>query len=328
MSHAILMGDPTHFHISGGANPFTRDWWGRRKFVDQTKAAEQWRQLARVLTDFGIQVFVIPSSPNNPGLVYPANAGFLSQLEEKIPIQKKKFILSNLLPSRAGECPIYRDFLRGLGFAVVTIKHRFEGEAELFPVGSEHIFTYGGVVKQRFTPKLGLPPWKRVYGFRTERDALQELRPYLGVSAVHDFELLQESHYHGDTIFCSFGEKREFLLVYLEGLAPESRERCVKIFGDRLIPLSTRDAFFYATNSFQVRTKEGLKLIVPEGASHILLKEIETRGVQPFPINVSEFLKKGGGAVKCMIGDLGELIDETSQVTPSIQKFREEHLFR
>ncbi|MBI2982091.1 MAG: hypothetical protein HYY44_07365 [Deltaproteobacteria bacterium] len=328
MSRAVLMGNPSHFRISGGANPFTRDWWGRKKFVDRSKAAEQWKELAGVLTRFGVRVFVIPPEPSHPGTVYPANAGFLNQLEEKIPIQKKRFILSNLLPSRAGEMPIYREFLKGLGFTTVNVKRRFEGEAELFPAGEGHVFTYGGVVKQRFVPQLGIPPWKRVYGFRTERDALRELRPYLGVAAVHDFELLQESHYHGDTVFCSFGEKREFLIAYLEGLAPESRERCARIFGDRLIPLSTRDAFFYAANSFQVRTAEGLKLIVPEGASHILLKEIEARGVQPFPINVSEFLKKGGGAVKCMIGDLGELIDESNQTTPSIQKFRNDHLFR
>lgn len=119
-------------------------------------------------------------------------------------------------------------------------------------------------------------------------------------------ELIEESHYHGDTVFCSFGEKREHLLAYLEGLAPESRERCRHIFQDSLIRLSSRDAFFYAANSFQVKTPAGLKLILPEGVSGSLLKEVEARGVAPVTIDVSEFLKKGGGAVKCMIGDLGE----------------------
>ena len=121
-----------------------------------------------------------------------------------------------------------------------------------------------------------------------------------------DLELMQESHYHGDTVFCSFGENREHLLAYLEGLTPESRDRCRHFFKDSLIPLSTRDAFFYAANSFQVRTTEGPKLIISEGVSDALLHEIEARGVEPVPIDVSEFLKKGGGAVKCMIGDLGE----------------------
>jgi hypothetical protein len=33
-------------------------------------------------------------------------------------------------------------------------------------------------------------------------------------------------------------------------------------------------------------------------------------GVEPIPIDVSEFLKKGGGSVKCMIGDLGPVRSE------------------
>jgi N-dimethylarginine dimethylaminohydrolase len=32
---------------------------------------------------------------------------------------------------------------------------------------------------------------------------------------------------------------------------------------------------------------------------------VRERGVEPVVVDVSEFLKKGGGSVKCMIGDLG-----------------------
>lgn len=297
MTPIVLMGDPTHFQIVGGANPFTRDWWGRKKRVDQTRAIEQWNRLKDLLKSLGVKVHVIPPDPQNPGLVYPANAGVLIG---------GKIVLSNLIPTRAGEKPVYDLFLRSIGIETVSIRSRFEGEADFFPVGNRYLFTYGVVVSQRFVLKAGLPPWKRVYGFRSERSALGELKSFLppGTEVV-DFELIEESHYHGDTVFCSFGEKREYLLAYLEGLAPESRERCRHIFGDFLIPLSSRDAYFYAANSFQVRTGEGLKMIVPEGVSDALLKEIASRGVTPLPIDVSEFLKKGGGAVKCMIGDLG-----------------------
>lgn len=298
MPQSVLMGDPTYFHIAGGANPFTRDWWGRKKRVDREKAIEQWNRLKDLLTSFGIKVHVIPADERNPGLVYPANAGVRIG---------KKFILSNLLPTRAGEKPVYDLFLRSIGIETVSIRSRFEGEADLFPVGERYIFTYGGVVQQRFVPKLGIPPWKRVYGFRSERKALEELRTHLGPKTeVIDLELIEESHYHGDTVFCSFGPKREYLLAYLEGLAPESRERCRHLFKNFLIPVSSRDAFFYAANSFQVKVPEGLKVIMPEGVSDKLQNEVESRGVKPVLIDVSEFLKKGGGAVKCMIGDLGD----------------------
>ncbi len=44
---------------------------------------------------------------------------------------------------------------------------------------------------------------------------------------------------------------------------------------------------------------------MPAGISDKLAAQIAERGVNPITIDVSEFLKKGGGSVKCMIGDLG-----------------------
>jgi N-dimethylarginine dimethylaminohydrolase len=293
----VLMGDPSYFHISGGANPFTRNFWGKKKQVDRDKAIRQWNELKNLLLSFGVQVFVIPPDPQNPGLVYPANAGVLLG---------ETFVLSNLLPSRVGEKPIYDRFLNLLGLKSVSIQHRFEGEADFFPAGDKYIFTYGMLQRQRFVPRFGFPPWKRVYGFRSDRQALPELKRFLNPETeVVPFELVLETHYHGDTVFCAFGPRKEFLLVYLEALSPESQKRCRDVFKDRLIPLSRADAFVYAANSFQTKTSDGLKLILPEGASRALMKEIESRGVTPVTVDVSEFLKKGGGAVKCMLGDLG-----------------------
>ena len=47
---------------------------------------------------------------------------------------------------------------------------------------------------------------------------------------------------------------------------------------------------------------------MPDGLSERLLDQIRDRGVRPLTVDVSEFLKKGGGSVKCMIGDLGLLV--------------------
>ncbi len=299
MTQTLLMGDPTYFQIVGGANPFTRTWWGRKKQVNIKKAIQQWQHLKEFLESFGMKVLVIPPDPQHPGLVYPANAGVRIG---------SKFILSNLLPTRAGETPIYRKLLKQFGLTLEAIQSRFEGEADFFPVDEKWIFTYGTVLQQKFVPQFSLPPWRRVYGFRSEKKALEELKTRLPAKTkIIDFELIEESHYHGDTIFCSFGERREYLMAYLEGLAPESRERCRRIFGEKLISMSSRDAFYFAANSFQVKTHEGLKLIMPQGVSVELQEEVRRRGVEPALVDVTEFLKKGGGAVKCMIGDLGDL---------------------
>ena len=50
-------------------------------------------------------------------------------------------------------------------------------------------------------------------------------------------------------------------------------------------------------------------LVMPAGLSTQLEGQIRDRGVTPVPADVSEFLKKGGGSVKCMIGDLGVIAD-------------------
>ncbi len=295
----ILMGDPAEFRIAGGANPFTRTWWGSRKSVDRGRAIAQWGNLKNVLERYGVRGHVIPSHPEHPGLVYPANAGV--RLGDV-------FVLSNLLPTRAGEQPIYEETVKQIGLTTRKIRSRFEGEADFFPVGNRYVFTYGAVKTQKFQPKFAIPPWVRVYGFRSERHAMEELRSFLpkGTEIV-DFELIEESHYHGDTVFCSFGPNREFLLAYLEGITAADREKCRYIFKEKVIPLSSRDAFHFAANSFQVSTESGLVLFMPEGVSQTLLDQIAERGVQPVTVDVSEFLKKGGGSVKCMIGDLGYL---------------------
>ena len=53
------------------------------------------------------------------------------------------------------------------------------------------------------------------------------------------------------------------------------------------------------------------KLIAgPVEAVTAAARDIERDGVAPVQVNVSEFLKKGGGSVKCMIGDLGPVRGE------------------
>ncbi|MBW2391216.1 MAG: hypothetical protein JRG89_22690, partial [Deltaproteobacteria bacterium] len=97
------MGDPTHFSVQGGANPHTRTRWGTRRKVDRARAIEQWRHLKSRLEEFDIRVIVVPPDPEQPGLVYPANAGCQSDVDHPDRIGAKVFTLSNLLPTRAGE---------------------------------------------------------------------------------------------------------------------------------------------------------------------------------------------------------------------------------
>jgi N-dimethylarginine dimethylaminohydrolase len=317
MPRTILMGDPTYFSVLGGANPHTRNVLGMRKAVDADRARRQWHELARTLVAHGVEVCVVEAHQGISGLVYPANAGFLFPLEQADGggdqiASAKHFYLANLLPSRAGEREVYRPFIESMGYLPSDAQARFEGEADFFPASRYMLFTYGVVERQRFVPRLGLPPWKRVYGFRSDRKALDELRSYVHGRAILPLELRLEAHYHGDTVLCSFGPQREFLLAYLDGLTAPSRERLHQEFRHNLIPLSEHDAAIYAANSFQSDNDGKWYLFMPEGVSDELLHAVSERGVEPVLANVSEFLNKGGGSIKCMILDLGPSDEQPS----------------
>jgi len=293
------MGDPSHFAVVGGANPHTRDKYGRRKTVDRALAIRQWHTMRETLLDLGVAVDVIPPDPAHPGLVYPANAGFR---------HGEVFVLSNLTPTRAGEKPAYRAAVSARGLHCVEIAARFEGEADLFPAGDVFLFTHGLIQRQRFVPRLGWPPWRRVYGFRSQPEALAEIEALgpLGKRAIR-VELTDERYYHGDTCLCSFGPAREFLLAYPPALHPESLAELRAHFGERLVAIDDGDAAIYAANSFSLEREGEPLLVVPRGISARLAEAVAATGTRIVDVDVSEFHKKGGGSVKCMIGDLGEL---------------------
>jgi N-dimethylarginine dimethylaminohydrolase len=303
------MGDPQHFSVRGGANPHTRNVFGIRRRVDPELARQQWHSLARTFIDHGTEVCVIDAHPALPGLVYPANAGFLYPLESNASghalAREKCFYLAHLLPTRVAERDIYRPFIRSMGYSTHDIQSRFEGEADFFPAGRFMLFTHGTIERQRFVPHLGIPPWKRIYGFRSDTTALDELRAIVGERPVLPLELCLEAHYHGDTVLCSFGPGREFLLAYMAGLTSASGADLRREFQQNLVELSEHDAALYAANSFQVDDNGKLYLFLPEGISDQLTSQVRAREVEPVLVNVSEFLAKGGGSIKCMILDLG-----------------------
>ncbi|MCM8812049.1 MAG: hypothetical protein NC910_03250 [Candidatus Omnitrophica bacterium] len=305
MAQAVLLGDPAHFHIRSGGNPHTRDRFGRRKKVNTARAVEQWLNLKAALEECAAKVFIVPAVKDLPGLVFPANAGF--RYGERV-------VLSNLNPGRSGEKEHYRRALERIPFLQVIDfpdPHPFEGEADFFPVGdpsgdpqkSAYLFTYGPIRQQRWVPRWGFPPYRRVYGFRSDQRALSGLKRIVTDREIIPLELTLETHYHGDTVFCSFGPHREFLLVYLEALEESSRLILTRRFKDRLVPLSRQDGERFAANSFQV----GSVLLMPDGLTGAVYREVRSRGVVPCPVDVSEFLEKGGGSVKCMLMDLGQV---------------------
>jgi N-dimethylarginine dimethylaminohydrolase len=300
--------------VKGGANPHTRTRWGTRRRVDRALAIRQWGRLRDLLSDLGLRVLVAPPDPAQPGLVYPANAGFMRDVDAEEPLEKRRFYLANLLPTRAGEKPHYRRLLEGAGVTCLELdsRYRMEGEADFFPAGDLYLLTHGRLERQRFVPALGIPPWRRIYGFRTDARVEPLLHEIVGPARpILRIELRLETHYHGDTALCAFGPGRRLLLAWRPALDARGFAALLACFGNALIELGDEDGRGYAANSFTYTAPGGGEsfLVLPEGVSQRLLAQVRELGVTPLTVDVSEFLKKGGGAVKCMIGDLGPMAD-------------------
>lgn len=295
----VLLGHPKYFQILHGMNPHTRDRWGRRKVVARERMLAQWERFRQALVDLGAQVLVLPPAPGHPGTVFPANAGLRVG---------GTVYLSRLNPARAGEQALYREFLTRHQIPTADLPGppvQWEGEADTFLAGEIYLLTYGRVIRPSWRPRWGWPPYRRVYGFRTDRRALDAVQQVAAPRAVLPLELADERYYHGDTCLCAFGPRREHLMAYLPALTPEARDALRRRFGDRLLPLSDEDAAVFAANAYQLETAPRPTLVITDQISASLRGDLQQRGVDLRLVDVSEFLTKGGGSVKCLLLHLG-----------------------
>ncbi|MBI4226650.1 MAG: hypothetical protein HY600_00050 [Candidatus Omnitrophica bacterium] len=321
MPQTVLLGHPRYFRIVAGANPHTRDRWGRRRVVKRDRMLWQWERFRQTLVDLGVRVLVLPPSVDHPGAVFPANAGL--RVGDTV-------YLSRPSPARAGERALFRPFLERHGYRVEELppvpggpgppgtgheEHpQWEGEADTFPVGDPsgdparavYLFTHGRLERPRWTPRWGWPPYRRVYGFRTDARALPAIQRVTAPREVMPLALMDERYYHGDTCLGAFGPRREWLLAYWPALAPEAQRRLTDRFGERIVPLTADDAAAFAANAFPVDTPRGPRLVIARQISAALAATIRARGVEPVFVDVSEFTVTGGGSVKCLLLNLGD----------------------
>lgn len=315
------------FRIISGQNPHTRTPWARKKKVDLSRALKQWHRLAQTLKELGHDVFIMPEEEEHPGLLFPANAGFLLPLDEPIPLSQKRFFLSNPIDGRKGEKEHIQTFLEGLGLPCTSIGARFEGEADFFPVQRGFIFTYGHLREDHWLKfSFSWPPVKMRFGFRSQYEALKELQQIVGPETeVLSLRLVNEAYYHGDMLLCPFGRGKQYIMAYTRALDEASQGLLREYYGESLLEVSDEDAQAFACNSFQVEGKgDNLCLLMPKGVSPDLQQKVREREVEPLLLDTSEFQHKAGASIKCMVADLGPAVDEEN---PQVMAFRQEHLY-
>lgn len=302
---AVLMTDPRHFAIRGGANPHTRHPNQSLKSVDSQRAREQWHSYVDALLDGGIDVYVAEARAELTGMVFAANAGLIPDRLADRPASEKTFYPSHFRAEhRRPETERFREFMRGFGFEIGTYDEAltFEGEADAFPVRG------GGGVEWLFT-----------WGFRSDPEVGDWLEEEVLERPVHRFELADPSYYHGDCLLCELGGP---ILVWPEGLTDAAASRLRDRFDDRLVEMDDEDGANFAGNSFYVETETDRLLYTSEAVSGALRVRIESFGIDVVPVDVSEFFGKGGGGPKCMVFNLGAVDRDASGLLPAARDFR------
>ena len=254
------MCPPEHFGVLYEINP----WMHAEVAVDPERARQQWENLARTLRDAGATVETLQPQPGLPDLVFTANAGV---------IHRSCFVPSRFRhPQRQGETPHYVDWFSAHGYQVVPLPDGLahEGAGDALPFG--HAFISGS-------------------RFRSDAAAHVALSERLGVP-VHPIELTDPRYYHLDITFCPL-DARHALTV------PSAWDAYGRKVVAAAVPepfeLDADEAAAFCANAVVVNCETVVMAHCPPRVG----RQLEAWGFDPVEVDVSEFLKAGGGC-RCL----------------------------
>jgi N-dimethylarginine dimethylaminohydrolase len=278
MTSYLLSSPSPAWRIVGGANAASR----RRAVTDPVRALAEWRRLADAITAHGGQVAVIPPPEDSSltGLVYTSNAGHFFA-------PSRRFLLAQMSAAhRREERSYWENFFHAAGVSVSQAEHPWEGQAELNTNGTHYLLTWG----VRSAPE----------SVDEVRALLPEETPALGLQLRSPFT-------HGDSCLCFLRRPggSALLLVYPGALLGGSLRELSDFLGDsaEVLPISEADALAYACSALSV---EGTVLL-PGGVSAELRESIARRGFAVEVLDLPELAGKGGGGLRALVNDLGDL---------------------
>jgi N-dimethylarginine dimethylaminohydrolase len=230
--------------------------------TDNSLAISQWNTLRDAYLSLGHTVEEIEPIPGLPDMVFAANGATV--------IDGIAYGAQFRFPQRAAEAPAYLDRLAGLGFETHEAKSVNEGEGDLL-----------------LTPDYLLAGT----GFRTDHAAHLEAQERFGRPVV-TLQLVDPRFYHLDTALAVLGDTIAFLP---EAFSAASARVLRRLFPDA-IEVGLADAKWLGLNA----VSDGKHVVLPVQARR-MTEQVRERGFEPVTVDVSEFLKAGGGPKCCTL---------------------------
>nr|WP_202551172.1 dimethylargininase [Streptomyces sp. SID8352] len=269
-----MVCEPRFYDVRYAINP----WMRPAAPVDVGLALTQWRALVDAYLAHGHTVDRVAPVPGLPDMVFAANAALV--------VDGRVLGSRFHAPERRPESAPYEAWFKDAGFEVHHPSATCEGEGDLVPVGR---LILAGT------------------GFRTSRGAHDETQEFFGRPVV-SLTLVDPYFYHLDTALFVLDDGRGpdgtgsgdgNIAYYPEAFSPGSREALERLFPDA-VPATREDATAFGLNS----VSDGRHVFLSPGAGE-LAGRLADRGYVPVPVDLSEFLKAGGG-VKCCTQEIRE----------------------
>lgn len=259
-----LVCPPTHFGVLYEINP----WMHREVAVDVDRAREQWDAVVTALCAAGAEVEVLDPVEGLPDLVFTANAGVVNVG----PDGDRQFVPARFRnPERQGEEPVNEAWFASHGWKVDHLPGDLphEGAGDALPFRGELVCGHR---------------------WRTDARAHVALAGVTGAT-VRLVELADERLYHLDMTFCPLDERRA--IVTPAAYEPAGWEM-MRTFVPERLELRLDEALALTANAVVVGTT-----IVMTACPARVGRQLEAWGFDVVVVDVSEFVKAGGG-VRCL----------------------------
>jgi ornithine--oxo-acid transaminase len=250
-----LMCPPAHFDVAYAINP----WMDLAVGVDRERAQRQWDALAATLREAGAEVEVLEPLPGLPDLVFTANLGLVDG-DSFIPARMRH-------PERRPEPAHAEAWFRAHGTRIRRLSEDVfqEGAGDALPFGAALVAGHRS---------------------RSSASAYAELAR-LVEGRILPLELVDERLYHVDIAFCPLDSRSA--LVAPGAFDDEGRRLLAELVPDPIM-LTDAEALAFCANTVVV----GRTVVMPACTPRLEL-ELRERGFEPVVVDVSEFLKAGGG---------------------------------
>jgi N-dimethylarginine dimethylaminohydrolase len=231
--------------------------------VDTARARRQWERLRATFTGLGHEVRTITPEPELPDMVFAANGACV--VDGKVLGARFRY------PQRAAEGPAYQRWFAEHGYPVTPPLVVNEGEGDLVFAGRAILAGHG---------------------FRSDPAARDELAELFGLPVI-SLRLIDPRFYHLDTALMVLD--RDTAAYYPAAFDDASRAALASHFAE-LIEAKDEDAEVLGLNA----VSDGRHVVLPEQATG-LAAQLAAAGFVPVGVDLSEFLKAGGGPKCCTL---------------------------